>query len=283
PCQSANHYIGYAQQFYDAYIAQFGTAPPVDEWRFHNFGLNSWGWGTSTFLTVWSSQVDQAATWSVNHGAPMVLGSWGFIGIYWVPMGDSYFLAQMREAMRILQANPRISSAAYWSLQDTGSPHYLKYSDGSLTPEGDTYRGCGEYGCDAVQGQYISHFTGSYCDGTESYYTPYGIGRRSWDGRGVVGKTLRTVTNRSNKTSDGVCHANAWPNGNTLSGFVTVYETQPVCREVACVALGGSYISHFTGANCDGTESYYTPYFGSDGVRRSWNGKGIAGTIIYTL
>src|SRR3954452_4815557 len=34
------------------------------------------------------------------------------------------------------------------------------------------------------------------------------------------------------------------------------------CAEGTCVDPDGQYISHFTGANCDGTESYYLPYDG---------------------
>lgn len=142
---------------------------------------------------------------------------------------------------------------------------------------------CGETSCTPVVDAYISHFTGPGCTGTESYYTPYfgydGI-RRSWNGKGIVGTTLRTVTNVSYKTSDGTC-TDAWPSGHTLSGFVTVYRSP--CNETTCETLGGSYISHFTGENCKGTESYYTPYFASDGIRRSWDGTGIAGTILRTV
>lgn len=53
------------------------------------------------------------------------------------------------------------------------------------------------------------------------------------------------------------------------------------CPESGCVGLGGAYISHYTGANCTGAESYYTPYFGYDGVRRSWDGGGIVGTDVH--
>lgn len=84
---------------------------------------------------------------------------------------------------------------------------------------------CGEASCTPVQAAYISHFTSANCIGTESYYTAYfgfdGI-RRSWDGKGIVGTTLRTETNRSWRGSDGACH-NDWPGGNTLSNFVRVY------------------------------------------------------------
>lgn len=84
---------------------------------------------------------------------------------------------------------------------------------------------CLEASCVELGGAYISHFTGTGCTGTESYYTHYfssdGI-RRSWNGTGLAGTVLRTVTNKSWKGSDGTCH-NDWPSGDTLSGFVSIY------------------------------------------------------------
>lgn len=139
-------------------------------------------------------------------------------------------------------------------------------------------QGCPESSCTLVQNAYISHFTAANCTGEEHYYTPYffydGV-RRSWDGKGFTGTTLRTVTNRSWKGTDGQCH-NDWPNGNTLSDFVKVY------RETQTTSVQAGYISHFTESNCAGQESYYTPYFFYDGVRRSWDGGGLAGTILNT-
>lgn len=86
--------------------------------------------------------------------------------------------------------------------------------------------GCGEALCTPIVTAEIgSHFTGPGCTGTESYYTPYngydGI-RRSWDGHGLAGTTLRTETNISFKAPDGTC-TDFWPSGNTLSDFVTIY------------------------------------------------------------
>jgi hypothetical protein len=137
---------------------------------------------------------------------------------------------------------------------------------------------CPETTCTMVKNAYISHFTGADCSGVEHYYTPYfnsdGI-RRSWDGRGFYGTTLSTVTNVSWRGSDGQCH-NDWPSGNQLSGFVTIY------RDTQFTPVQGAYISHFTDPKCTGQESYYTPYFNSDGIRRSWDGKGSVGTILYT-
>ena len=137
---------------------------------------------------------------------------------------------------------------------------------------------CPETTCTQVQNAYISHFTGIDCTGGEHYYTPYFNSdgkRRSWDGQGFFGTAVTTVTNRSWKGTDGQCH-NDWPNGNTLSSFVTVY------RDTQFTPVQAAYISHFTGADCTGEESYYTPYFGNDGIRRSWDGGGTAGSIVYT-
>jgi hypothetical protein len=144
---------------------------------------------------------------------------------------------------------------------------------------------CGEANCAPVTAAYISHFTELGCTGAEHYYTPYfgydGI-RRSWDGNGVVGTVLRPVTNKSWRGSDGQCHDD-WPWGNPLTNFVRVYREATPCGEGKCLKIEGAYISHFTEANCAGEEHYYTPYFGYDGIRRSWNGGGTAGTILRTV
>ena len=90
---------------------------------------------------------------------------------------------------------------------------------------------CGEAMCQPVVGAYISHFTARDCTGTESYYTPYFSGGTmpnpdgkiySWDGNGLAGTIYRTVTNKSYKDMTGAC-TNAWPTGNTLDYFVTIY------------------------------------------------------------
>ncbi len=90
---------------------------------------------------------------------------------------------------------------------------------------------CGEASCQPVVGSYISHFAGLDCTGTESYYTPCNSGTSmpnpdgkiySWDGNGTAGTIYRTVENRSFKDTTGAC-SNAWPAGNTLDYFVTIY------------------------------------------------------------
>lgn len=85
--------------------------------------------------------------------------------------------------------------------------------------------GCGEPICIPAQGTYVSHFAAPNCMGTESYYLPYdsyGYSCRSWDGGGQCGTIQHTVTNFSYRIDNGPCQ-DAWPDGNTLSEFVTIY------------------------------------------------------------
>lgn len=72
------------------------------------------------------------------------------------------------------------------------------------------------------------------------------------------------------------------PNLLDYSGFI-LGGGGSVCGEASCVPVTAAYISHYTGAGCSGTESYYTGYFGFDGVRRSWYGRGVAGTTLRTV
>jgi hypothetical protein len=140
---------------------------------------------------------------------------------------------------------------------------------------------CGEATCVPPQGAYISHFTSPGCTGTESYYLPYdgyGYECRPWDGGGQCGTIQRTVTNRSYRYN-GLCY-DAWSSGNTLTQFVTVYRG---CGEASCVPEQGAYISHFTGAACTGTESYYLPYDGYGYQCRTWDGSGQCGTVQHTV
>jgi hypothetical protein len=144
--------------------------------------------------------------------------------------------------------------------------------------------GCGEATCVPTDGQYISHFTGAGCTGTESYYLPYdgyAYQCRPWNGTGLCGTIQRTVTNRSYRYN-GTCY-DAWPSGNTLSDFVTVYRSPTACGEATCIPAQGTYISHFTGTGCTGTESYYLPYDGYAYQCRPWNGTGLCGTIQRTV
>lgn len=132
-CFNSMHHVGYAQQFYDTYIARYGVAPRVDEWRFHDFAL-----GSTYYLNLaaWWNRVSNTAAWSVAHGANMVLGSWGFLA-WSEPTPD--FLTHMREAKALLRADGRINQAVWWSHYNTGYLHYLRNADGTLTPEGEEY------------------------------------------------------------------------------------------------------------------------------------------------
>lgn len=142
---------------------------------------------------------------------------------------------------------------------------------------------CPEGSCVPAQGMYVSHFAAPDCGGTESYYLPYdgyAYQCRTWDGSGVCGTTQRTVTNYSYRINGGPCQ-NAWPWGNTLPEFVTVYRG-PSCPEGSCVPVQGMYVSHFSAPGCTGTESYYLPYDGYGYQCRSWDGNGICGTEQHT-
>ncbi len=132
-CHSSMHSISYADQFYNAYVRRYGVAPPVDEWRFHDFGL-SFAIGD---VNGWWSRVDSAAAWSVSHGANMVLGAWGFLR--WSEPAPAY-REYLKQAMGRLMKDKRINGATYWSYEPwVASPRYLVNGDGSLTPEGQTY------------------------------------------------------------------------------------------------------------------------------------------------
>jgi hypothetical protein len=132
PCLSSMHSTGYADQFYNAYVERYGVAPPVNEWRFHDFGI-SFAIGD---VNGWWSRVDNEAAWSVSHGANMVLGAWGFPG--WSEPASA-FQEHLKQAIGRLMNDARINGAAYWSYGPwVHSPHYLVNDDGSLTPEGQT-------------------------------------------------------------------------------------------------------------------------------------------------
>lgn len=141
---------------------------------------------------------------------------------------------------------------------------------------------CGESSCVSTDGTYISHYTGTGCSGTESYYLAYdgyAYDCRPWDGNGICGTTSHTVTNRSYRYF-GTCY-NAWPSGNTLGDMVRVYRT--VCGETTCTPPDGTYISHYTGAGCTGTESYYLAYDGFAYDCRPWDGNAACGTSSHSV
>lgn len=133
-CWWDSHSIGYAQKFYDEYVRRYGSPPPVDEWRFHDFALRFWPGD----LEAWYARIDQLASWSVAHGAKMVLGAWGFHG--WKDEPLALYQEQMKQAMNHLLNDSRINGAVWWSYESwAGEAHYLANADGSLTGEGQTY------------------------------------------------------------------------------------------------------------------------------------------------
>jgi hypothetical protein len=157
--------------------------------------------------------------------------------------------------------------------------------------------GCGEATCVPAQAAYISHFTGAGCTGTESYYTAYDAftySCRTWDGNGQCGTIHRTVTNVSYKYN-GVC-TDAWPSGNTLSDFVTVYRggsaptfslsltktgtgTGTVISSPAGIACGGTCSSSYS----VGTVITLTASPDSGSTFGGWSGAGCSGTGACTL
>jgi len=133
PCWSEKHSIGFAQDFYNGYIQLYGSPPPVNEWRFHDFGLRS----ELGDMDTWWAGIDRKAAWSVAHGANMVLGAWGLLG--WREPAVSY-QEHLKQAMGRILNDSRINGAVYWALEQwAGEYHYLQNPDGSLTPEGQTY------------------------------------------------------------------------------------------------------------------------------------------------
>jgi hypothetical protein len=132
-CREARHSMGYMQRFYDAYVQKFGAPPPVDEWRFHYFGI----FVPFGSVDAWWARIDALAAWSVAHGANMVLGAWGFNA--W-DQPTPVVQENMKRAMGLLLNDTRINQAAYWSHRPwEHSRWYLVDKDGSLTAAGQTH------------------------------------------------------------------------------------------------------------------------------------------------
>lgn len=85
---------------------------------------------------------------------------------------------------------------------------------------------CGEASCSSLSAKPVgtSYFTNADCTGTESTQNSP---RVSWDGRGIAGTTLKTLTSKSWREDDGGgdgsgCRRNFWPNG-TVSNRNVIY------------------------------------------------------------
>jgi hypothetical protein len=67
--------------------------------------------------------------------------------------------------------------------------------------------------------------------------------------------------------------------GAVLAGGASVRASAQACGEATCAPPQGTYVSHFSGPGCTGTESYYLPYDGYAYSCRTWDGGGQCGTI----
>jgi hypothetical protein len=258
----------------------FTTTTSRDPWHIEIVKYNGEYWGFLVECTLGASgggsklcliKSSNGTSWS-GYDSPILdvaTGSWDSSLIY-----RSSFVIENGLLQGIYTAMGADWHAGYTSHSAVGGSGYSSNVITSTAPGI-----CPESACDPVAGAYISHFTGPDCNGEEYYYTHYfssdGI-RRSWDGGGVAGTILRSATTMSWRSTTG-CRRNQWPSGNTLDGFVRIYRA---CGEHTCTPVTDAYISHYTGPNCDGAEYYYTPYFYYDGVRRSWDGQGLAGVIL---
>jgi hypothetical protein len=167
--------------------------------------------------SCWTNPDQRWFTWSGGKGYDQGLQGGGLVNVGEMPAGTR----------RPMPGQDWLRYSGVWGEEGTSSLTSGQPGPGQHTEDwtSDVGNGCGEASCVPVSAAYVSHFTGANCTGTESYYTAYfgydGV-RRSWNGTGQAGTTLRTVTNRSYRDSSGTCN-NAWPNGNTLSDFVTIY------------------------------------------------------------
>lgn len=125
----------YALAFYAATIGLYGNPPIVNEWRFHAF-LYPDG------LTLWKNTVSDEATWAANHGAPMVLGSFGLpccASGRCCSDPNQDISIEMAAMKTFIDADHRIVAAVWWSHDWMNWPHALTLSDGRLSPEGEIY------------------------------------------------------------------------------------------------------------------------------------------------
>lgn len=179
-----------------------------------------------TAQSCWSNLDQRWFTWSGGKGYDRGLQGGGLVNVGEMPQaGTSKRPMPGQEWIRFSGRWGEVGTEELVPGENTSGPPGPGYQPAGWSPDFGTGSACGEASCVPVTAAYVSHYTGADCTGTESYYTAYygydGV-RRSWNGTGMAGTTLRTVTNRSYRDSSGEC-VNAWPSGNTLSDFVTIY------------------------------------------------------------
>lgn len=104
-------FVQYAQEFRDAYRAEYGVDPPVDEWRFHVYWED---WPDPSDITGWRQKADIAIAFAQSHGAPVVLG----IGYPWQPVFDPRMLDGMTNMFHYLKDHPLVSSVFWFSYDE---------------------------------------------------------------------------------------------------------------------------------------------------------------------
>lgn len=115
-------YTDYAEKFFQA------KSTRVDEWRFHFFY-----WPND--YPAWEAQIKKACTWSRDHGAPMVVGSFGSPD---PRLAELDMREYQRQAMTMLAKENSIVEAVYCSF-NWSDPHTLITREGKLTPDGELF------------------------------------------------------------------------------------------------------------------------------------------------
>lgn len=85
------HGTDYAQSFLTNYRSIYRVDPPVAEWRFHYLEI--------TDMTQWQDTVAARAKWAKDHGAPLVLGSFGFPETSWQNLSSEAASGYMQNTM----------------------------------------------------------------------------------------------------------------------------------------------------------------------------------------
>ena len=135
-CPGLSASIQYAQEFWERHYELHGHTPPIAEWRFHYFP-------DAANLAPFYNFVSAAAAWSVQHGAPMVLGSFGFPGTTTVDIRP-----QIRQVLNFLNSQPDVAAAIWWDydrwIDLKGNPqhHSLTVIDDNttLSIDGELFR-----------------------------------------------------------------------------------------------------------------------------------------------